>query len=112
MRPGADLAQRVREARFGRELWTWFVVIALLLLVAESVIARWCMSGREAAGEASSENAHCCVARSLVAAEYPMDTPRSSLPRALHCALSDTAWDCRATRRSSVSKSTSLSAGA
>jgi hypothetical protein len=50
MRPGADLAQRVREARFGRELWTWFVVIALLLLVAESVSARWGMSGRDAAG--------------------------------------------------------------
>jgi hypothetical protein len=40
MRPGADLAERVREARFGRELWSWFVVIALLLLVAESIIAR------------------------------------------------------------------------
>jgi len=45
MRPGADLAQRVREARFGRELWSLFVIIALLLLVAESVIARWGMGG-------------------------------------------------------------------
>lgn len=46
MRPGADLAARVREARFGRELWSWFVVIALILLVAETVIARWGMPGR------------------------------------------------------------------
>lgn len=46
MRPGADLAQRVREARFGRELWSLFVILALLLLVAESVIARWGMAGR------------------------------------------------------------------
>jgi Aerotolerance regulator N-terminal/von Willebrand factor type A domain len=46
LRPGADLARRVREARFGRELWSWFVVIALLLLVAEMVLARWGMPGR------------------------------------------------------------------
>lgn len=52
MRPGADLAQRVREARFGRELWTWFVVLALLLLVAESIIARSGMTGRETTAEA------------------------------------------------------------
>ena len=32
--PGGDLARRVREARYGRELWTWFVALALLLLVA------------------------------------------------------------------------------
>jgi len=48
MRPGADLAQRVREARFGRELWNWFVILALLLLVAETVLARWGMPGRAA----------------------------------------------------------------
>jgi hypothetical protein len=53
MRPGEDLAQRVREARFGRELWSLFVVIALLLLVAESVIARWGMAGRGGADSAS-----------------------------------------------------------
>jgi hypothetical protein len=42
---GEDLARRVREARYGRELWGWFVMIALLLLVAETVIARWGMTG-------------------------------------------------------------------
>jgi hypothetical protein len=54
MRPGADLAQRVREARFGRELWSWFVVIALLLLVAESIVARWGMAGRGGTAEAKA----------------------------------------------------------
>ncbi len=46
--PGTDLARRVREARFGRELWTWFVVLALLLLVAETILARWGMSSPSA----------------------------------------------------------------
>ncbi len=45
VRPGEDLARRVREARYGRELWGWFVAIALLLLAAETVIARWGMQG-------------------------------------------------------------------
>ncbi len=40
---GADLARRVREARFGRELWAVFALLALALLVAESVIGRWGM---------------------------------------------------------------------
>ena len=40
VRPGADLARRVREARYGRELWAWFLALALLLLAAESVIGR------------------------------------------------------------------------
>jgi hypothetical protein len=43
MRAGADFARRVREARYGRELWSWFVIAALLLLVAETVIGRWGM---------------------------------------------------------------------
>jgi hypothetical protein len=43
VQPGADLARRVREARFGRELWGWFIVLALVFLVAESVIGRWGM---------------------------------------------------------------------
>ncbi len=43
--PGADLARRVREARFGRELWSWFVALALLLLVAESVVGRLGLAG-------------------------------------------------------------------
>ena len=49
LRPGADLARRVREARYGRELWAWFVIAALVLLVAEMVVARWGMEGRVAA---------------------------------------------------------------
>ena len=48
IRPGADLAGRVREARYGRELWTWFVIAALVLLAAETLIARWGMAGRVA----------------------------------------------------------------
>ncbi len=43
LRPGADLARRVREARYGRELWAWFVIASLVLLVAEMIIARWGM---------------------------------------------------------------------
>ena len=46
LRPGADLARRVREARFGRELWSWFVIAALVLLVAEMIIARSGMGGK------------------------------------------------------------------
>ena len=45
LRPGDDLALRVRQARFGRELWPEFIVLALLLLVAESVLGRWGMPG-------------------------------------------------------------------
>jgi hypothetical protein len=45
LRVGDDLAARVREARFGRELWPEFVLFALLLLFAESVIGRWGMPG-------------------------------------------------------------------
>jgi hypothetical protein len=40
IRPGGDLARRVREARYGRELWLWFVALALALLVVESIVAR------------------------------------------------------------------------
>ncbi len=40
LRAGEDLAARVREARYGRELWPWFVIAALVLLVAEMVIGR------------------------------------------------------------------------
>jgi hypothetical protein len=55
LHPGADLARRVREARYGRELWAWFVALALALLVAESVIGRWGMgtSARPAATSAA-----------------------------------------------------------
>jgi hypothetical protein len=49
--PGADLARRVREARYGRELWAWFVALALLLLVSESVVGRWGMAGPARAPE-------------------------------------------------------------
>lgn len=40
LRPGEQLANRVREARYGRELWPLFVMIALALLAAESLIGR------------------------------------------------------------------------
>jgi hypothetical protein len=46
LHPGADLARRVREARYGRELWSWFVILALVLLIAETVIGRWGMGDR------------------------------------------------------------------
>ncbi len=46
LRPGSDLAQRVREARFGRELWGLFIIAALILLAAETTIARWGMTSR------------------------------------------------------------------
>jgi len=55
VQPGAGLARRVREARFGRELWSWFVALALLLLVAESVIGRLGLAG--AGGAASPPRA-------------------------------------------------------
>ena len=45
LRPGADLARRVREARYGRELWPLFTLLALLLLVAETILARAGMPG-------------------------------------------------------------------
>ena len=45
LRGGENLAQRVKEARYGRELWSWFVWLALGLLIAETIIARWGMSG-------------------------------------------------------------------
>lgn len=45
MRPGSDFAQRVREARYGRELWSWFVLLALALLAAETIVGRWGTSG-------------------------------------------------------------------
>ena len=38
--PGADLAKRVREARYGRELWREMVLLALALLTAEMILAR------------------------------------------------------------------------
>jgi hypothetical protein len=48
LRGGDDLARRVREARYGRELWSWFVALALALLVLETVIARQGMGGMRA----------------------------------------------------------------
>ena len=46
LRPGGDFARRVRDARYGRELWSWFLTLALLLLLAETVIGRWGMASR------------------------------------------------------------------
>jgi hypothetical protein len=54
LRPGADLARRVREARYGRELWAWFVIAALAFLVAEMILARWGMESRSPAVPATS----------------------------------------------------------
>ena len=48
VQPGTDLARRVREARYGRELWSWFIILALFLLVAETLIGRWGMARRSA----------------------------------------------------------------
>jgi hypothetical protein len=45
LEPGAGLARRVREARYGRELWPLFTLLALLLLVAETLVARGGMPG-------------------------------------------------------------------
>ena len=42
--PGAGFERRVREARYGRELWPLFVILALLFLVAETVLGRWGLS--------------------------------------------------------------------
>lgn len=38
---GAGFERRVREARYGRELWPLFVILALLFLAAETVLGRW-----------------------------------------------------------------------
>jgi hypothetical protein len=53
LRPGADLARRVREARYGRELWGWFVLAALAFLVAEMILARWGMETRPREADAA-----------------------------------------------------------
>jgi hypothetical protein len=44
LHPGADLIRRVREARYGRELWNVFVALALALLIIETIVARWGMA--------------------------------------------------------------------
>ena len=41
LEPGAEFERRVREARYGRELWSWFVILALVFLVAETILGRW-----------------------------------------------------------------------
>ncbi len=38
--PDSDLKSTVLQARFGRELWKEFLILALLLLIAESIIGR------------------------------------------------------------------------
>ncbi len=45
LHPGEGLARRVREARFGRELWSAFLIAALALLALETLIARAGMPG-------------------------------------------------------------------
>jgi len=43
LRLGDDIAMRVRQARFGKELWPEFLILALILLVTESILGRWGM---------------------------------------------------------------------
>jgi hypothetical protein len=45
LQPGTEFGRRVRESRYGVELWPWFVALALTLLVAETVLGRWGMAG-------------------------------------------------------------------
>lgn len=45
LHPGADFARRVREARHGRELWSGFLVAALALLAAETILGRLGLGG-------------------------------------------------------------------
>jgi hypothetical protein len=52
LHPGEDLARRVREARFGRELWPLFTLLALALLVIETIVARQAMPRVAAAAPA------------------------------------------------------------
>ncbi|MFN8586597.1 MAG: BatA and WFA domain-containing protein [Candidatus Eisenbacteria bacterium] len=49
LRAGDSLAHRVREARYGRELWPWFVALALALLAAETALGRPSTAKRGAA---------------------------------------------------------------
>ena len=46
LRLGDDIAVRVRQARFGKELWPQFLILALILLVVESVLGRWGMPAK------------------------------------------------------------------
>lgn len=48
---GAEIARAVREDRFGRELWRELLIAALLLLVAETVLARLMGARRRADDE-------------------------------------------------------------
>ena len=75
---GAGLARRVREARYGRELWSWFVVLALLLLVAETVVARHGMAGR---AEHGGTRATRRGTRAVRGSGRPMDSGPGPPPR-------------------------------
>jgi len=49
LRPGEDLARRVREARYGRELWPLLLSLALAFLVLETWLGRSGMAGPQRA---------------------------------------------------------------
>jgi hypothetical protein len=53
--PDAEIGRAVREARFGRELWRELLIAALLLLVAETILARLWGARRVAEEEAVFE---------------------------------------------------------
>lgn len=36
-----QLQSRIESAGFGSELWNWFILLALLILTAETILARW-----------------------------------------------------------------------
>ena len=38
---GAELEEKLTEAGFGKEIWHWFIWLALLFLIAESVVSRF-----------------------------------------------------------------------
>jgi hypothetical protein len=52
---GGEVARAVREDRFGRELWREMLLAALLLLVAETVLARLWGARRRADEESAFE---------------------------------------------------------
>jgi hypothetical protein len=36
-----ELQERITSTGFGREIWSWFMIAGLFLLVMESVVSRW-----------------------------------------------------------------------
>jgi hypothetical protein len=38
---GATVRDQITAAGFGSEVWHWFILFAILVLLAESAVARW-----------------------------------------------------------------------